>query len=92
MLDKYGGLVWEGDGGVSGLVKRFSAWRSSSNAGGRDGGVDAAVMVYAPVPEERWGRRAQERRRCEPARAKVLGLKRFWEGLASASQAHGMKV
>jgi len=40
------------------------------------------VVAPRPVSEERWGRAAAERRRCEPTRAKVLGLKRFWEDVA----------
>jgi len=76
VLDK-GGFVWEGIG-VQGLVQRFTTKRSGSVSGAST----AAAVRPRPVPEERWGRMATERRRCEPTRAKVLGLKRFWEDVA----------
>lgn len=75
MLDKCG-LAWEGMG-VRGLVQRFTARR-----------LEEVASVRAA--EERWGRRAVERRRCEPTRAKVLGLRRYWEGVSDVSQ--GLRV
>ena len=58
--------------GVRGLVRRFTstAKRAAANA---------------TSSESKWaGRMAEkERGRCAPARANVLGLRRFWEGVAN---------
>jgi len=64
-------------------VQRFTGTRKSGLV--ERGGADNAIAVAVVMTEERWGRGAHERRRCEPARAKVLGLRRFWEGLAGGT-------
>ena len=58
---------------VKGMVRRFAS------VAGRGG---------APCGEEAvWGKGAGERRRRdEPARARVLGLRRFWEGVGREGQ------
>lgn len=81
VLDKCG-AVWEGVG-VRGLVQRFTTRRNGGvvNAMGQQ-----EASVPTPMPEEKWGRRALERRRCEPTRAKVLGLRRLWEDIGGRPQ------
>ena len=59
-------------GSVKGLVRRFASVAGRGACGGQ------AV----------WGTGAGERRgRDEPARARVLGLRRFWEGVGREGQA-----
>ncbi|KAG9233295.1 hypothetical protein BJ875DRAFT_50578 [Amylocarpus encephaloides] len=37
-------------------------------------------------PQQRWGREARKEKREEPTRAKVLGLRRFWEKVGQSSR------
>lgn len=65
---------------VRSLVRRFTtvAWRM--------GEVDVDGRG-----ERRWGKswRMERSKLCEPTRAKVLGLRKFWEGVARAQEVTG---
>lgn len=66
---------------VKGLVRRFA---------GRTKGMETVHerMFRGTERESRWGREAvvgEKRKRGEPTRAHVLGLRRFWEGMSMAA-------
>lgn len=80
---------------VKGLVRRYSAHRVAADA--QVNRLDT-VALEKKKAQARWGREAdlarkrerEERRRAsgacsQPTRAKVLGLKRFWEGVIRAA-------
>jgi hypothetical protein len=80
---------------VKGLVRRYTARRVVAD--GQDERLDA-VALEKKKAQMRWGREAdlarkreREKRRgvngacSQPTRAKVLGLKRFWEGVIRAA-------
>ena len=71
----------EWDRSVKGLVRRFA---------GRAKGIekDDEKKTRLEKKDLRWGKGAiigERRKRVEPTRAHVLGLRRFWEGVGKAA-------
>lgn len=75
---------------VRGLVRRFTAWRGAAGdvppAPERTAAGSGSAEVR--VRQARWVP-ASKRPRDEPTRAHVLGLRRFWEGLANGQGVKG---
>ena len=71
----------EGERSVKGLVRRFTGRA-------KGGEKDNEKRVGLEVKDLRWGKGAvigERRKRVEPTRAHVLGLRRFWEGVGRAA-------